>query len=304
MNVLEILSQELKGKDWTLEEKSFYIYIRSCQLFSYDPRYEFCFLLSNECEELRYEIKNRTIDLENVLDNRVICTTYSREVLMPLLNQLLGISTVRRGNKHSWVLFNDGIRNIEADGTISSDLARVKMNLDTYGYNPDISECNFYDRLKEISKKIGYIKDEYEKFYLKKRVNQIFREYLKNTSITQISSMTDDFIIYKLYTVKEIFEKYDKLLNYSDAEFCISYLEKNFLKSFYIKKDKISLAQPTDDGYWNFINIYKIKLKNDIIYFTLREENKEFCFYEITKQDAINYANSMRGHNKKLIYKT
>ena len=39
MNVLELLDKEIKGKDWSEETKSRYLYIRSGQLFSYDPRF-------------------------------------------------------------------------------------------------------------------------------------------------------------------------------------------------------------------------------------------------------------------------
>ena len=41
MDVLQLLDDELKDKNnWSLEEKARYLYIRSCQLFSYDPRHQ------------------------------------------------------------------------------------------------------------------------------------------------------------------------------------------------------------------------------------------------------------------------
>ena len=39
MNVLELMSKELKTKSWTTEEKARYIFLRSCELFTYDNRY-------------------------------------------------------------------------------------------------------------------------------------------------------------------------------------------------------------------------------------------------------------------------
>lgn len=39
MNVLAKLNEELEArKDYTLEQKKRYIYLRTCQLFSYDSR--------------------------------------------------------------------------------------------------------------------------------------------------------------------------------------------------------------------------------------------------------------------------
>ena len=42
MNLVETLAKEMAGKDFTLEEKARYIYIRCAQEFTYDPRYFFC----------------------------------------------------------------------------------------------------------------------------------------------------------------------------------------------------------------------------------------------------------------------
>lgn len=45
MNILQLLSQELNNKNWSLEEKARYLYLRSCDLFVYDPRVKFCNLI-------------------------------------------------------------------------------------------------------------------------------------------------------------------------------------------------------------------------------------------------------------------
>ena len=71
MNVLELLDKELKGKDWSEETKSRYLYIRSGQLFSYDQR----FFYANNF--LKKEILERQINLENVTNFRVVCTSWS-----------------------------------------------------------------------------------------------------------------------------------------------------------------------------------------------------------------------------------
>ena len=72
------------------------IYIRSCQLFSYDERYDFCNLFDDE-KQLKNKIINRTIDLEDVHDFRVICTSHSDEALSKLLKELVGIDCLSEG---------------------------------------------------------------------------------------------------------------------------------------------------------------------------------------------------------------
>jgi len=42
MNIIELLSNEIAAKNWSKEEKARYLYIRCCQLFTYDPRYACC----------------------------------------------------------------------------------------------------------------------------------------------------------------------------------------------------------------------------------------------------------------------
>lgn len=300
MNVLKLLNEELKN-EWELEEKIRYLYIRSCELFSYDPRYKFMGLF-DDWKNLESNIRYREIDLENVQDNLVICSSHAREVYSKLLREILNIKPVPRGNGHSWVEFRDGKRDMVADATESSDLARVKMKLSTYGYKPEKREFGYSDRLKEIDIKIGYINSEYENDLLQRQKSEIEQEF--NIEQNYINKL-DEYIIYNLYTIKEIFEKYNSFSSFSDAEFCISYLIRIFLeKCIRLNRDILNLIplfQINDNGKWTFKNIYAIKLENDTIYFILEQNNNEFNFYEITEIEAINYTKKFKSCNKQMI---
>ena len=96
MNVLELLHQELKDKNLTTEEKAYYLYIRSCQLFSFDTRYAYWELLKDG-HLFKRKICNREIDLENVDDFRVVCSSYTSYVYSELLKQLLDIDSMEVG---------------------------------------------------------------------------------------------------------------------------------------------------------------------------------------------------------------
>lgn len=89
MNILTLLDYELKDKNWTFDEKNRYLYLRSCELFSYDPRYFFCDLFEDG-KIIQEEILNRKINLEELETNWIVCTSYSKvvqELIRALFNK-------------------------------------------------------------------------------------------------------------------------------------------------------------------------------------------------------------------------
>lgn len=78
--------------------------------------------------------------------------------------------------------------------------------------------------LKKIAIKTGYIEKQFANYYIMQRVEKIYEEYIN--SLGTINS--DEFFINRLYTIKEIFDELKTLKSFSDADFAISYLEKNF----------------------------------------------------------------------------
>jgi len=291
MNVLELLNKEINNTDWTLEDKAFYLFLRSCQLFTYDPRYNFYLNVFRDKSMLN-KIENHIVDLENVDNNFVVCYSHSK-VFSGLLYNLLELDTKEKGKGHSWVEFNDGIRDIEADSTIYSDLSRVKMGLNTYGYLPIHKEYGFEDKLKNIAIKVNYIDKEYNNGLIMNKVNNLYDEFLNY--IVPNESSTFEYNMYKLYSIKEMFDSFDKLSGFSDKEFCIRYL----LNKLSLNESKISLFDNSDINNWKFINIYLFDFIDEKIYFILDDK----YFYQICEYDALNYINNMDGINKELIYK-
>ncbi len=224
----------------------------------------------------------------------------------------MNIEIEQKGKGHAWTFFDDGVRTISADATNNSDLTRVKMGLHTnYSYVPVIENIDsnkdeyleaYKRNLKKVDQKIGYIKEEYEDYYLQqlyKKMDSSFEQYYNNI---ESSKKSDNYFIYQLYTVKEQFEKYKKIKSFSDAEICISYLLLHLLDDSYITQiHEIHLFQTSyDQKNWDFINIYPVQLENDILYFML-EETKTGCdFYEITENDVKHYT-KMKGLNKNIL---
>lgn len=303
MNVLETLNDELKNKHWTKEEKARFLYLRSCELFSYDNRYHFCGYFENP-KERREAIRNRKINLEDVTDFTVICTTHIKEVYKELLRELADIDGevewVIKDVGHPWIEFNDGIRRIKADSTNGSDISRVKMKLNTTDYGPAKIEINedYEKYLKEIDKKIGYIKQNYYSTTINTQVTEMYKEYKKVHHGLNTASYTN-LLYYEIYTIMRYLEQYKKFPNFSDVEYALSYLGENFLEENAFDFTKAtSLFAIDGEENWTFYNIYPLTLGKDTIYYLLTNEGKENNFYEIHREDALTYVRKLEGINK------
>jgi len=128
MDLLTMLDHELSSMHLNDFEKVRYIYLRTCELFSFDARYNYTSLFS---DDLLYDaIINRKIDIRNVNDFLVVCHSYSREVLMKLIRELTTAQVEVYGEAHSYVKYQ---ANWLLDATYG-DLARVKLGLETRGF--------------------------------------------------------------------------------------------------------------------------------------------------------------------------
>ena len=320
MNILVLLNEEIKNKNWTLEEKARYLYLRSCQLFSYDPRYEFC------DEKTKEQIRNQTIDLENLETNWVVCTSHGREVISEIMIELLNLETSLEGNNHLWVkLKATDHREIKLDSTAQLDLARVKMKLSTKGYISITKDYTFYEKLEKIDRKICYIEDDYEEKHIKRQKENLLEDFysqkysensITNSLVYRLfrlkmmlkdygnSLENDDFTIFQWKTIQKLWSQYQSIQEFTDAEFCISYLEDKLISATTgWKSNVVSLYQIESDQHWNFVNLYPVQLKKDTIYFMLKQEQDGSYFTEIPESDALHYTEMMDGNNKHLIYR-
>ena len=305
MNVLELLNQELnQNPNWTLEQKHRHVYIRSCELFSYDYRYHFYHLCKNSFQ-LKNEMKLHKIDLENVEDSQVICTSHAR-VIYELEEKLLSshptiCSASRIWNPkeesiesfinrvgHIWTTYSNDTTSIIADATNSSDLARVKMKLSTNGY----SGIHIEEQLKSDDKAISYIQENYFNETLKERRYNVLSKPSKNSDFNGRNKPLIEHLYDLLYDIKDTFDSFH-FPYFSDASFCISYLLLHYLE---YPITAVPFFQIKDNGSWDFINLYSVP--TDGIYFVLNQDKDDSHFYEITENDAIHYKESYQSSKK------
>lgn len=160
MNVLDTISQELQSKgSLTKDEIKRFIYLRTCQLFSYDSRYHYVDFLGTYGKQLQQEILNREVDLENVTDFSVCCSSYSKaykKIVKELLNEEVQIMT----GGHSYGIVSSAWGDLRVDATMG-DLTRAKIGVETTGYRPIKKNPTFKTDLKWIDHKLDYIKYVY-----------------------------------------------------------------------------------------------------------------------------------------------
>lgn len=306
MNILETLSQEMKQKKWSLETKKRFLYLRSCQFFTYDIRYYFLTnpnLIKdiNNAFQLKTSIEQYVVDLENFKDPRIICFTWS-DAFKRLMEELLSVSpeiiTEENGNDLHAFLFSG----CKMDATEDNDLTRVKMQLCTYGYEFSrkkkafVYDVNTPKKLKKIDKKIAYITKEYTNIHA-------FAEKLK---LAYRQSHLSDYETFRWWMdrLQETFLSFrEKLLYFDDASYAISYLFLCFFKNnlpLYIYYTTLF-----DDAMdtWEFLNIYRIEFANEIFYYALLPTWQGYLFTEIPYSDVLQYTEYYKGENKQLLLK-
>lgn len=150
MDLLKLLDEELSKKHLTEFEKVRYIYLRTCELFSFDAKYNSASLFD---ENLYNAILNRKIDIRNVNNFLVVCHSYS-DALIKLIRELTTAQVELHQGAHSYVYYYEKDYTIWHLDATYGDMSRVKLNLGTYGF----SSGGLYSREKliEIDETMGY----------------------------------------------------------------------------------------------------------------------------------------------------
>lgn len=314
MDVLQLLDDELKDKNnWSLEEKVRYLYIRSCELFSYDARYQ-CDLFWKMYGKkiVGKEILFKKIDLRAVLDFKVVCSSYSEYVYNKLLEELLNVFVFvhkgkLNGQFHKMNSFKIGKDVYHVDATGRGDIERIKMGLKTYSFRKN-RQLKFWNdlKLKKVDKKIGYIKDEYYKNKLMQRINNLEREFYNVTSQNPFTEEINYFL-YKMQVIKELFNEVNEFREYTDAFFCLEYLFEHFfmddLCQFDIYDDDFcfinhNLVDISNDN-WYFVNVFDVEVNDEKFNYLLEVVNGKYEFREVPLSEGSYYKKELIHYEKR-----
>lgn len=200
MNLYQLLREELKDLDLTEFEKLRYIYIRCCQIFSFDSRWFYANF--SQDKELKKKIQDKKLDLYNINDPRVVCHSISREVFYKIIPEFTKYHVKLVDGLHSYVIASDDKDEWILDAT-PDDLARVKLGIETVGFNcrKRFSELN----TNSADLKLGFILKDEEYFNSKLTIKDINKRMEKLNLLLQKSACknyySDARYFYKTYTL-------------------------------------------------------------------------------------------------------
>ena len=234
MNLIEMLDDEIKQLGLSDFEKMRYIYLRCCEIFSFDSRWFFTDVFGDV--QLRDELEKKKFDVEDIRDNLVICYSFSEYILKPLIDRLTNAkSRLVENGTHTYVTVNYKGRNWRLDGTMG-DLSRVKLGLPTTDF--ECGDTIIDLMVRDIDLSLGYsnkTKDEYERM----AAGNSFTDCIEN-----ISSILSDS---------------KAKFNYSDTTFLYDMLSGFYWDDKHTYLDKDYNFHRLIDSYdeYTFFDIYK-----------------------------------------------
>lgn len=255
MNVVNLIATELNKKSWDILEQIRYVYNRTCSLFVYDERYHYADY------KLKQEILKKKIDLENVIDKRVVCTSWSSQVFAPLMKEFFNIETISTNDgKHESALFWYDNQMFLADANLDGDISRVKFNFSTNGLYPLGNAFEFNETLRKKDQKIGYIKDFYNdemlSIYIAK-FNNFYKHQLESKLI-----ISEEFINIRMNKILELWKLANVKQGYFDARFFFEYLLIKFF-SFEERENILRFTYVDNENNFNIKDVYMIKNISD-----------------------------------------
>lgn len=260
MDLLDVLKKEIS--DLQLTDKydiARYIYIRTGELFDYDPRYN----LVDEYEQSLY--KNYRVNIRNVTNFNVVCYSWAG-MYKELLNNFSINAEVKKGFCHHYVNFKIDDKVHSADITeYYEDFYRIKFGLKTLNFY----QLGMTNADKEIlndksDKKINYYKGIYTEDALNMVKDELtilygdnYFEYEENAFkvIRDIMNSHKDGVS---YTSGRKYIRYliNLFLDMSDSECCCRIYntrKDDFLSIYKIGHDdnpRYYLYQKMDNGYY------------------------------------------------------
>ena len=190
MNLLDLIGSELEKMHLNDFEKVRYIYLRTCQLFYFDARY---YYVEQFDKKLYKQIVNKKVDITKVDDFSVICHSYSKYILLRLINELTTANVSLQSGSHSFVEYIDDSGSVwNLDATLG-DLSRIKVGLKSTGFVCLESwNFNYQDILDEIDELIGY-KYKEKKDYIQFLDLSSFDDLINSINILINDSKLDNF---------------------------------------------------------------------------------------------------------------
>ena len=248
MNLIEQLSKELEILHLNEFEKVIYIYLRCCEIFSFDSRWYYADVYDEE-EKLREKLLTRTFNVENIdSKEEVLCKSFSIHILKPLIEYFTNLPCeIGTQGTHVYVVVEYKGVKWKLDATLC-DLQRVKLEIPTTGFTSGRPRDAMV--ISEIDSDLGYCQKTMEEY----------RSLIHGENNTEC-----------VKEIAEILENSKAKYHYSDAV----YLYDDVLGGRnYSENNKTYL-----DRYYNFHKL--VDVQGEYSYFELAKHGDEFSIKKI-----------------------
>lgn len=282
MDLLEMLNYEIKELQLTDKfQIARYIYIRTGELFNYDPLYE---VLDSSEKDKQFELINKRIDIRNVTDFNVICYSWAN-MYKDLLTEFGIKAKVIESFCHNHVDFLVDDKKYTADLMRDyQDLFLTKFGLPTkYNYQLMKTKEEQQVELHEVDNKINYRKGINTEDVLK-----LIKEELKDKY-----KDSDDYMYNTFKTVSTIMNFHRENVGYISGRVYIRYLLKYFLDDSY-KPCSARIYNKEDNTY---IQAFSVESKNKQHYFIYQKMNNNYYEMNEVNKTIVEYLVNSKSYD-------
>lgn len=282
MNLIKELKDEITELNLTdkVQIKD-YIYIRTGELFNYDPMWVF------SSYEERQIIRNKHVDISNVTDFNIVCFSWA-SMYKELLNEF-GISSnvvFTENKEHAFVeILLDGKKYIADLMLDYQDIMRIKFGMET------CFNCQIVDDKYNLD---NYKKDDEIDFLKGKNMEDILNKIKLKLQFLKLrlKSNNEEYVY-------QVFKTIETIMNFPRAN--IGYISglKFICKLLEIFVD--TNYHPYNTHFFNnengiYIEVYTVYRNNNICYFAYKKnENNTYELHEITSNDIRLYLNNLKS---------
>ena len=236
-NLYELIKTELDTKaiNWTAKEKIDYIYIRMCQIFNYDERWNY-----STDSKLKDDIYDYNINIFNVDITKLVCSTFSKAFsdlvnifLMDSKNFDMALTegNINDGHMYTMILYRDGSSSIYdpintyndfLNAKVGNKLQGIKMYKNLEDWENDLIQESIYrkiDYIIDFSNKIktigsnGIFSDLYGKSLLDKMINTIDISDLGIHEVNNLFNLYSNLLFQRNLRRMGVFLRYDSSEN-------------------------------------------------------------------------------------------
>ena len=269
MNLLAMMKQEVSELHLTDKlEIAYYLYMRTGQLFEYDPLWG----LADSLE--LYKIKNKQIDIENITDRYLVCFTWSN-LFKALLKSFSIEAFIKSDSSHAYVIVTISDKNYSFDLTKDyEDLMLIKFGFPSKNNHEIVNG-------KVLEESIfGSVENHEQELHLKNA-----KKYFEMKKVEFHMSEEDYIYILFKWLEKNICSLCSKAGDVSGNAY-VRYVLKFMLGEEY----KPHYAKFYNKSTRYFFRVYSIERAGKTYFFsTQSSENGDFAFKEIKSIKEIRF---------------